>query len=63
MNKEMQLVSIAYIALLQVSPGSYGRAANQNVYAALRDWLALMSGESAESIQDKAEQLVAGLRK
>ena len=62
-SDELRLVAAAYVALLQVPLASYGRLSNQQIYAGLRDWLALLANVDAEAVQNAAEATVYGVRK
>lgn len=50
---------LAYCALLELPPGNLFRVTHQQVYAALRDAIAHMTGREPEDVQNEYEALTA----
>jgi hypothetical protein len=54
---ERRIIAVAYQSLAHLPLGSMSRHRLQGTLAALRDELALLSGMSAEEIQNRAEHI------
>lgn len=58
----LDLISDAYLFMLQVPATDLLRVQNQGIYAGLRDYIANRTGKDSQDVQDRYEEVAKLLR-